>query len=194
MFSVLLADDTDGVLPFALVAMTVKEPTAVEAKVSVMVAEVPPPLIFTLETVIAAGVNAGTKENVAPVRLEPFTVKFTVEAFSACVGVTEVMTGIASTVKLLLDVAVEVPTVTLMGPVVAPVGTVVVSWFVVAAVTVAVVPLNLTVLELGVALKFCPWIVTVCPTLPCEGEKLKMVSPLGEVVERVMESRFPTAS
>jgi len=76
----------------------------------------------------------------------------------------------------------------------APDGTVVVSWFVVAAVTVAVVPLNFTVLALGVTLKFWPWIVTVCPTLPCAGLKPKIASPVGEDVVRVIESRFPTAS
>ncbi len=70
----------------------------------------------------------------------------------------------------------------------------VVRLLVVAAVTVDVVPLNFTVLAPGVALKFWPWIVTVCPTLPCIGEKLKIASALGEVVERVIESRFPTAS
>ena len=48
------------------------------------------------------------------------------------------------------------PSVTLIGPVVAPAGTVVVRLFAVAAVTAAVVPLNFTVLALGVALKFCP--------------------------------------
>jgi len=172
----------------------VKEPAAFEASVSVIVAEVPFPLIFTFETEMAAGVNAGTKENVAPVRLEPFTWKLTAGVFSTCVGVTEVTTGTASTVKLLLEVAVEVPTVTLMGPVVAPVGTAVVSWFVVAAVTVAVVPLNCTVLALGVMLKFWPWIVTVCPTLPCAGLKPKIARALGDVVDRVIESRFPTKS
>ncbi len=83
---------------------------------------------------------------------------------------------------------------TQIGPVVAPDGTVVVRLLVVAAVTGAVVPLNFTVLAPGVALKFWPWIVTVCPTLPCIGEKLKIASALGEVVERVIESRFPTAS
>ena len=66
------------------------------------------------------------------------------------------ITGTASTVKLVLEVAVDVPTVTLMGPVVAPVGTVTVRLFAVAAVTVAAVPLNCTVLALGVVLKFCP--------------------------------------
>src|SRR5207248_4676300 len=194
MFSVLLTVGTGDVLPLPFVAMTVKEPTALEASVRVMVAEVPFPLIFTFETEMAAGANAGTKENVAAVRLEPFTVKPTVGVLSTCVGAIEVMTGTASTVKLLLEVTVDAATVTLMGPVVAPVGTVVVNWLVVAAVTVAVVPLNFTVFALGVALKFWPWIVTVCPTLPWDGEKLKTASPLGEVVERVIESRFPTAS
>ena len=83
---------------------------------------------------------------------------------------------------------------TLIGPVVAPDGTVVVKRFVVAAVTVAVVPLNFTVLALGVTLKFWPWIETVCPMPPCAGVKLKIASALGEVVDRVIESRFPTAS
>jgi hypothetical protein len=40
--------------------------------------------------------------------------------------------------------------------VVAPVGTVTVRLFAVAAVTVAAVPLNFTVLALGVVLKFAP--------------------------------------
>jgi len=51
---------------------------------------------------------------------------------------------------------VEHPTVTLISPVVAPAGTVVVRLSVVAAVTVAVVPLNFAMLAVGVALKFCP--------------------------------------
>src|SRR6266700_3241626 len=33
----------------------------------------------------------------------------------------------------------------------------------------------------------------VCPTLPCAGVKLRIASALGEVVERVIGSRFPTA-
>ncbi len=154
--SVLLMEGTEDVLPVPLVATIVKEPAAFESSARVIVAEVPFPLIFTFEMEMAAGVNAGTKENVAPVRLEPFTWKGAVGALSTCAGVTEVTTGTESTVKLLLEVAVEVPTVTLIVPVVAPAGTVVVSWFVVAAVTVAVVPLNFTVLALAVVLKFCP--------------------------------------
>src|SRR5207248_10653710 len=101
-FNVLLTLGTDDVLPLPFVATTVKEPTAVEASVRVIVAEVPPPLMFTLETVIAASVKAGTKENVALVRLEPFTVKLTVVVFSTCVGASEVITGTAGIVKVLL--------------------------------------------------------------------------------------------
>jgi len=123
MVSVLLAEGTDGVLPFAFVATAVNVPTVSPASVSVIVAEVPSPLMFTFETVIAAGVKTGKKENVAPVRFEPFTWKLTVGEFSTCAGLTEVITGTASTVKLLLEVAVEVPTVTLTGPVVTSSGT-----------------------------------------------------------------------
>src|SRR5438094_483298 len=105
MFSVLLTVGTGDVLPLPFVAMTVKEPTALEASVRVMVAEVPFPLIFTFETEMAAGANAGTKENVAAVRLEPFTVKPTVGVLSTCVGAIEVMAGTASTVKLLCAIS-----------------------------------------------------------------------------------------
>src|SRR5437764_10187068 len=114
-FNVLLTLGTDDVLPLPFVATTVKEPTALEASVRVIVAEVPPPLMFTLETVIAAGVKAGTKENVAPVRLEPLTVKLTAGVFSTCVGAIEVITGTASTVKVLREVAVGGGSVTRVG-------------------------------------------------------------------------------
>ena len=150
--------------------------------------------MFTLETVTAGGLNTGAKANAAPVRFVPFTVKLTVGVLTTCIGLAEVMTGICSIVKLLLDVAVELPTVTLSGPVVAPAGTVVVRLFAVAAVTVAAVPLNSTLFELGVVLKFCYWMVTVWPKAPCVGEKPKIASELGETVERVIESRLPTAS
>jgi hypothetical protein len=53
-------------------------------------------------------------------------------------------------------VAVMPATVTLIVPVVAPAGTVVVSMVVEAVATVAVVPLNFTVFDAGVALKPVP--------------------------------------
>lgn len=71
-------------------------------------------------------------------------------------GLMDVITGICSTVKFVEEVAVDVPTVTVIGPVVAPEGTLTVRLFAVAAVTVAAVPLNRTVFAPGVALKFCP--------------------------------------
>jgi hypothetical protein len=60
------------------------------------------------------------------------------------------------TVKEAALVAVVAPTVTLMDPVVAPLGTVAVNIVVEAVSTVAVVPLNFTVFEAGVALKPVP--------------------------------------
>jgi hypothetical protein len=46
---------------------------------------------------------------------------------------------------------------------------------VVLAVTVAVVPLNLTTLLAGVVLKFVPVMVTAAPMIPDKGSKLVMV-------------------
>ena len=60
-------------------------------------------------------------------------------------------------------------------PVVAPVGTDVVMLVAVLAETVAVVPLNFTVLFAGVALKLVPVIITEVPTAPLVGLKLVMV-------------------
>jgi hypothetical protein len=60
-------------LPAVVVATAVNAPTAVEARVRLIVAEVPPELIETLDGTMAAGTKAGTKENVAPVRLTPVT-------------------------------------------------------------------------------------------------------------------------
>ena len=75
---------------------------------------------------------------------------------NAEVGLIEVIAGVCRTVKLVADVAVDVPTVTVIGPVVAPDGTDAVKLFAVAVVTDAGVPLNLTIFTLGVVLKFCP--------------------------------------
>ena len=66
---------------------------------------------------------------------------------NAIVGEKPVMVGGAAfgcTVKIALLVALPAGEVTVIGPVVAPVGTDVTSWFDVAAVTAAAVPLKLT--------------------------------------------------
>ena len=91
-------------------------------------------------------------------------------------GVTEEITGALAelTVKFDALVAVVCPaTSTVIGPVVAPVGTVAVIDVAVEAVTVAVVPLNLTVGEA----KFDPVIVTLVPTVPELGLNPLIVGP-----------------
>ena len=114
---------------------------------------------------------------------------------SAEAGLTEVITGFCNIVKLVVVVAVEEATVTEIAPVVAPDGTVTVRVLPVAAVTVAAVPLNSTVSALGVVLKFWPWMVTVVPTPPCWGVKLKIASePGGGLDDVAIESMFPISS
>lgn len=73
-------------------------------------------------------------------------------------------------------------TVTLTAPLVAPAGTVVVKLVVVAAVTVAAVPLNFTLLFAAVGLKFVPVRVTVAPTTPLVGLMPVIVGELGVTV------------
>lgn len=72
-------------------------------------------------------------------------------------------------------VAVFEPTVTDILPVEAPEGTVAISWVVLPELREAVVPLNLTMLELSVELKLVPEIVTVVPTTPKVGVNVEMV-------------------
>ena len=64
----------------------------------------------------------------------------------------EIVGGGVTTTKLFVVVTVCPATVTEIGPVAAPVGTVTINFVVVADVTVAGVPLNLTELLEGVAL------------------------------------------
>ena len=75
------------------------------------------------------------------------------------IGLTAIESKLAgTTVKFVSEVAVTPPTVTDIGPVVAPEGTVTTSVFAVADLTVAGVPLNRTALALAVGLKpeSCP--------------------------------------
>jgi len=128
-------------------------------------------------------------------------------------GVIDVMVGDPSTLKLLLLVIVIPLTMILIGPVVAPAGIVVVILVVVDAVTVAGIPLNETVLLVGVVLKFVPEIIMVAPSAPLlglnpvsvgvgateklfalntvipfnESEILPVVAPTGTVVIRLVE-------
>ena len=87
-------------------------------------------------------------------------------------GANDVTTGASITVKLVADVPVATGVVTLMGPVVAPAGTVAVIW--VAEFTAkpgAKVPLNRTC---EAAEKPVPVMTTAAPTAPAVGAKLVM--------------------
>ena len=87
----------------------------------------------------------------------------------------------------LLTVPDEVVTEIL--PVVAPEGTTATSWVVVPELSVAVTPLNLTVLEVRVGEKLVPVMVTELPTAPLVGENIVMVGVVGgaTTVARVTE-------
>src|ERR1041384_4776482 len=78
------------------------------------------------------------------------------------------------TVKLSPLVVVTSAIVTVIFPVVAPVGTVVVILVAVTAFTVATMPLNFTML-LTVVLKLMPWITTLVPTEAEAGSKEVMI-------------------
>ncbi len=90
------------------------------------------------------------------------------------VGVKLVILGAATTVKLFPLLATP-DTVTTTFPVVAPEGTVATMLLAPQVVTLAVVPLNLTVLVPWVEPKFDPAIVTEAPTAPEVGVKLVIV-------------------
>jgi len=104
----------------------------------------------------------------------------TLAPMTACVGDRLVMFGVGTTVKLAPLLALP-PTVTITLPVVAPLGTVAtIEVLLQLAILVAVVVLNLTVLEPCVDPKFAPLIVTDAPTAPDVGDKLLM---LGKTVK-----------
>jgi hypothetical protein len=84
-----------------------------------------------------------------------------------------VMLGVATTVKF-TPLLLSPPTSTTTFPIVAPVGTVVTMLVVVQVVTLAVIPLNLTVLARWAEPKLVPVIVTVAPTAPDVIDKLVM--------------------
>src|SRR5438552_13878563 len=92
-----------------------------------------------------------------------------------------VKSPVVSTVNVRL--AVPRLVVTTSGPVVAPIGTVVVIWVAVTVRTTAARPLNVTVVEPGS--KFVPAIVTNVPTGPLAGSTLVIDGPNRTVKVRV---------
>lgn len=98
----------------------------------------------------------------------------------------------AVTVKMSGEVAVLIPLVTVMNPVVAPTGTVVTIWVAVELVTAAVVPLNFTTLLADVVLKLVPVMVTVVPGGPEEGATAVIVG-VGVIIIGTKSSSLPQA-
>jgi len=97
-------------------------------------------------------------------------------------GLKLVIVGVASTVKSELLETVIPFNVSVIFPVVAPVGTVVLMLEEVAAVTTLVTPLNLITLLAGVVLKFVPVMLTVAPGAPLSGVKLT-IDGVGKIVK-----------
>ena len=109
---------------------------------------------------------------VAPVKFVPFTV--TDVPTGPLDGVNEVIVGAGMTVKSLELVAVPPGVVTVMRPVVALVGTVVLICVLDTTVNVADVPLNFTLVA---PVKFVPLTVTAVPTGPLVGVNEVMPGP-----------------
>ena len=111
----------------------------------------------TNSAVMSGGTDSGRMENVEPVRFIPSTRKFGIVAPGKAVARrTAVISGACVTIKFWLDVAATPPTVTEIGPVLAPSGTIATRVVAVAEVTAAEVLLKRTVLSGGFALKSCP--------------------------------------
>lgn len=121
-------------------------------------------------------------------------VRVTVVPTGPVVGENEVIVGVGKiTVNELALVPVSDPTVTVMTPEVAPAGTTAAMLVAVLAVTVAVVPLNFTVLLAGVVLKFDPVMVTVVPIKPLIGLNVVTVGAVREITVKlvVLVTLFP---
>jgi hypothetical protein len=127
---------------------------------------------------------------VAPVKFVPLIV--TVVPTGPLVGVKLVIVGAGGgppvTVKLLLLVAVPPGAVTLIGPDVAPLGTVAVIDVAEFTEKLALVPLKRTAVA---PVKFVPLIVTVVPTGPLVGEKPVMVGALAVTVKLLLLVAVP---
>lgn len=96
-------------------------------------------------------------------------VMVTVAPTAPLVGLKLAITGVGNTVKTLALATVTPLVVTVIVPVDAPAGTVVVILLVVDEVTVATTSLNATELFAAMVLKFVPSMVTVAPTAPLTG-------------------------
>ena len=126
---------------------------------------------------------------VAPVKFVPVIVN--AAPTTPLVGVKLEIVGVAGTVtvKLPAEVAVPFGVVTLIFPVDAPVGTVVVICVALATWNVADVPLNFTLVA---PVKLVPVTVTAAPTTPLVGVKLEIEGAAAAVTEKfVAEDAVP---
>ncbi|MBZ5544248.1 MAG: hypothetical protein LAO07_11310 [Acidobacteriia bacterium] len=130
-------------------------------------------------TVNAADVPLKATE-VAPVSADPEIV--TLVPTDPLVGENELMLGGTVTVKLLELVAVPLGVVTLIEPVVAPLGTDVAIWVSEFTVNCAGVPLKATLVA---PVNPAPLIVTLVPTVPLVGENVLMLG--GTVTVKLLE-------
>jgi hypothetical protein len=135
-----------------------------------------------LDALTTATVPLNDTALLAGVELKFVPVIVTVTPTAPDVGVNDEMVGVPGTVKTEALVSVTPFTVTVIFPVAAPDGTVVVREVEVAALTTAAVPLKVTTLLAGVVLKLVPVIVIVAPTAPLDGENPVMVG-VGKTVK-----------
>ena len=126
---------------------------------------------------------------VAPVKLVPLIV--TEVPTGPLLGVNELIVGgEAVTVKLLALVAVPPGVVTLICPVVAPLGTIARTWVSESSVKKAAVPVKATPV---VPVKWLPLIVTVVPTGPLVGLKELIVGGPTVTVKALLLPPVPAA-
>ncbi len=151
------------------VPLTVTVITPVVAPVGTVVM-----MVVSEALVMVAAVPLNLTVLFARVVSKPVPVMATVVPAEPVVGEKLAMVGI--TVKSDVDVTVSLFSVTVIGPDVAPEGTVTTSVVLVALLIDAVVPLNLTVMSDTVVLKPAPVMVTVSPTTPLDGVKEVMAS------------------
>ncbi len=141
--------------------------------------EAPTGTVVVILVAVAAMTPAATPLNVttlfAGVVLKLLPVIVTVAPIAPLAGLKPDMDGVGKTVKLVELVTVTPLVPTEIVPLTAPAGTVEVILIGVEVVTTASVPLNLTMLLAGVALKFVPEMVMVAPIAPLSGLKPEMV-------------------
>ena len=152
-------------------------PLGVVTRIGPVVAPVGTATVILVPAPFTAKPSAFTLSNetaVAPVKLVPLIL--TDVPIGPLVGLNDEIVGapVVVTVKFAGLVAVPSGLMTAIGPVVAPAGTVAVSFCGLSIVNVADAPSKVTLVTSG-PLKLLPWIVTEVPTDPLAGENEPIV-------------------